>query len=627
MSDTVATRRRVRKACDRCGQQVLWPAEGHGLHRMKDKSHVCDGCRDAFYERCSCGSWEARESMKEWIDSDGVVERMCPACHRRFIHKCSISHVLFDSRQGGIKAVNGRWYSARYLPRFRHCTVCDGWVMRSATREYRLLDGTRATMCSSHMTGWIGPVEVSDGEAVEEPYIDATLTLGRCVATNETYRRVDLQFILSPDRRHGVYVARNLASTWQVRDCGHVTEEGLRYVTPPDAGPEIDRDGVSLTRSNTGVNRWETGAILCARCHAQALRPTDRTSYIGSHGSTPVLVKHRVDASDGPLLGVELEVDKGERHQECAKEVLRLVGQKHVWAKPDGSLTNGIEFVTHPATLNYMEQERARYAMLLAVPGNFKFKSHDAETCGLHVHVDRAWFSEVEQARLVWLTEHFWPELFIFARRSPETAQRWAKRAMTMEEQMAKDKPSHQMQYLFHRVKQGDRYRTLNFQRSPTMEFRLFRGTLNPVTFWATLQLVDNLCRLAKEVSDDDALLSLTWKDVIDRHPHAELTDYNSRFVGDGWNGSLEFMTRALGDSKEHLCKVAVPCSVSKDAKLVKYVLLDFYSNPYAAAWLKKNRQYHDVWTKAEVIEGLIEDTLIRKMVLALAGVENRMEV
>ena len=47
----------------------------------------------------------------------------------------------------------------------------------------------------------------------------------------------------------------------------------------------------------------------------------------------------------------------------------------------------------------------------------------------------------------------------------------------------------------------GDRHVAINLTNENTIEFRIFRGTLNPKRFLATLQFVDALCHFVKVVS------------------------------------------------------------------------------------------------------------------------------
>jgi hypothetical protein len=63
----------------------------------------------------------------------------------------------------------------------------------------------------------------------------------------------------------------------------------------------------------------------------------------------------------------------------------------------------------------------------------------------------------------------------------------------------------------------------LNLTKRNTIEFRLFKGTLNFKTLMATLELVDNIVEIAKSMSID----GLVWNDII-THNGKYITEYNN---------------------------------------------------------------------------------------------------
>ena len=54
------------------------------------------------------------------------------------------------------------------------------------------------------------------------------------------------------------------------------------------------------------------------------------------------------------------------------------------------------------------------------------------------------------------------------------------------------------------------RYAAVNLENDATIEMRIFRGTLKYNTFIATLQMVDEICKVAISLSDE-FVQSLTW--------------------------------------------------------------------------------------------------------------------
>ena len=70
----------------------------------------------------------------------------------------------------------------------------------------------------------------------------------------------------------------------------------------------------------------------------------------------------------------------------------------------------------------------------------------------------------------------------------------------------------------YDKAKKGNLGRSVavNLFNSSTVEIRIFRGTLNIDTFYATLQLVDEICRAAINMSDY-AFENMSWLDFVSK--------------------------------------------------------------------------------------------------------------
>ena len=175
--------------------------------------------------------------------------------------------------------------------------------------------------------------------------------------------------------------------------------------------------------------------------------------------------------------------------------------------------------MTHPATLAYHMgvmpwEEITNTARALG------YRSHQAGTCGLHVHVSRAALGrtfkaqELPVSRLLILIWRHWPELWKFSRRRDDQFCR---------QQYHETKVS---RYGLDNAKQQGRYTALNLTNQHTVEFRLFRGTLNMVTLRATLQLVDVLLDISMTRSIAWIARS-SWLDIIEAgFGHVDLMAY-----------------------------------------------------------------------------------------------------
>ena len=232
---------------------------------------------------------------------------------------------------------------------------------------------------------------------------------------------------------------------------------------------------------------------------------------------------------NGPrFFGVELEIDGAGEDSFNAEQVLKIGnrGDEYIYCKHDGSLDEGFEIVTHPMTLEFHEHSMPWLEIVRKVV-SMGYTSHQADTCGLHVHVSRTAFGAYEEqqdsaiARVLYFFEKHWEELLKFSRRTETQLQRWAARYGYKE---------HPKEILDQAKKgyNGGRYTCVNISNDDTIEFRMFRGTLKYNTIIATLQMVDKICDVALSLSDEE-IKALSWTsfvDSIDREKYPELITY-----------------------------------------------------------------------------------------------------
>lgn len=224
------------------------------------------------------------------------------------------------------------------------------------------------------------------------------------------------------------------------------------------------------------------------------------------------------------VFGVELEIDKGEDPEETAGELCEA--SEDIYCKHDGSLNNGVEIVTHPCTLDYHLKDLG-WGTLCDIALKHGFRSNDARTCGLHVHVGRRQLGSTGDgrnatiAKMILLVQRHWDSLVTFTRRSSSQLDRWAvKPDVDLRAASADELVKNAL-----RERERGRYVAVNLQNSETVEFRLFNGSLKLNTIYATLQFVSNLCLYAKNKSVDNVLAS-QWNDICRYQKYDELAAY-----------------------------------------------------------------------------------------------------
>jgi hypothetical protein len=201
--------------------------------------------------------------------------------------------------------------------------------------------------------------------------------------------------------------------------------------------------------------------------------------------------------------GIELEVDNGDDREECTSDLWDNYDsdRKHFYFEDDGSLSDdGFELITHPHTIE--EFNKLNWNGIFNTIRSYRFVSHDADNCGLHIHYSREWFGKnrSEQdyniGKLLAFYERNLPHLFMLSRRTEENFRQWASaynstgNCKTCADIVKKGKYS--------------RYKMINLCNTRTIEFRLARGTLNLDTFNAWNDLHDCLVKNVKRTSYKD---------------------------------------------------------------------------------------------------------------------------
>ncbi len=243
----------------------------------------------------------------------------------------------------------------------------------------------------------------------------------------------------------------------------------------------------------------------CADCYPQAAHSGIRDYY---YKPEPLFY------GDGRrFFGVELEIDCAGEYNENAQQILNIgnAGESRIYCKHDGSLEEGFEIVTHPMTLAYHCQNMP-WGDILNKAVQMGYYSHQANTCGLHIHINRSSLGDTAEqqentiARILFFVENHWNELLRFSRRTNRQMEKWAARYGRKDDPKA----------ILHSAKSSGngRYTCVNLSNYDTIEFRMFRGTLKYNTLIATLQIVDRICDVAFFLSDEE-IQNITWSEFV----------------------------------------------------------------------------------------------------------------
>lgn len=191
------------------------------------------------------------------------------------------------------------------------------------------------------------------------------------------------------------------------------------------------------------------------------------------------------------FLGLELEMettsdyrraDRAEYILDNLKTYIDPKGIHHDYCllENDGSLNNGFEMVTGYTGLDVHEKQLAFFKK--PVRG---LRSHDTNTCGLHIHIDKRHMTLNHATKLI---------LFMHDSGNQKLIKTIARRSSSRFAKVVNKKADYA--WLKSAKRSGDplcnlnddRYESLNFQNERTVEFRLFKGTLKFESIMACLE-------------------------------------------------------------------------------------------------------------------------------------------
>lgn len=289
---------------------------------------------------------------------------------------------------------------------------------------------------------------------------------------------------------------------------------------------EDRHEDISVTLSRTGLN-YNYNTITLPSGKEVNIHDGSR---IHSYDYSPdFYLQHLADESDSDLhLGVEIEVDKGGENSNSAKIITAVMGAD-VYAMHDGSLSDGFEMATMPATLNY-HMNYINYQDAFNVASVLGYRAHDTRTCGLHVHINRRFFGSaratqgIKAAFMTLILERNWSDIVRFSRRDYHHIEEWANSRDLSDDVYSDDTDSEIVGKFY--SKYDDKYVAVNTQHSHSYEIRIFRGTLRYETYIATLQFVSNLAHIAKECTTLTRAQQITFDDIVNYNRYPELVNY-----------------------------------------------------------------------------------------------------
>ena len=267
-----------------------------------------------------------------------------------------------------------------------------------------------------------------------------------------------------------------------------------------------------------GCNNWTSspteeydGVCLCEYCAEQ--RGFDVLKHYHAHKDcfTPIYTGCEKNNIKKHLVGFELEVDGGASCDliDCVKTIDFKYNKSDnfLFFEKDGSLSSGFEIISQPLSIDYIRS--FDFQSLKDICNKFNFKSHYTDTCGLHLHFNREMFGSNEQAqnrtiaKIITFYNIFYGEMVKLSRRKNGELH-WAERYYNNNGEALKvDTKELKKKY--------GRYYAVNNSNTETVEFRLGKGSLNPDTIRAWVELHYRLILNAKKIKWSDINNIKAW--------------------------------------------------------------------------------------------------------------------
>ena len=261
------------------------------------------------------------------------------------------------------------------------------------------------------------------------------------------------------------------------------------------------------------------------------------TPHLHAYDYKPIYIKHVMENENvdtALLLGVELEVggnknDTGEdkNRDQVVTKCIQIINnsdsdeEKLIYYTHDSTVQ--IELDTMPCSLRY-HKEKMNYKDLFKYLDEIGYKGHGCESAGLHVHVNRDYLGETKYqqelviSKILYLMEKFNKEICVIARRS------------TYYSDFPGDKENVETLFSnFDKYLDKGKNAALNLQHPNTIEFRMFKSTLNYDSFINVLDFVACLVDYARVTSIEDIEFS-QWEDLMDLFPNNLKKYYTYRF-------------------------------------------------------------------------------------------------
>lgn len=278
------------------------------------------------------------------------------------------------------------------------------------------------------------------------------------------------------------------------------------------------RTGYSLIDGN---ERW---CEYCTQDHANYCENCDEyyssnacrecggdADLIQEYRYKPDPVFHGIDKHN-LFMGFELEMELNQcpNYGEAVESTRPLVDSQTAYLKRDGSINGvGFELVTHPHTLGAYEQATEMWDIIERLRTDYRARSWDTDSCGLHVHVSRNAFKSGAHIH------RFLKLIYGNPVEMSKLGGRKGNRFAGFDDVYIKDEygiPRFNLTNKVSKPYKTERYGAVNVLNEHTLELRFFRGNMKREGVMSALELTHAAVEYARDLSISDVKLGmLSW--------------------------------------------------------------------------------------------------------------------
>lgn len=201
---------------------------------------------------------------------------------------------------------------------------------------------------------------------------------------------------------------------------------------------------------------------------------------------------------DLPLfMGIEIEMEAIAGNPDNGLDEILNSSPEFVIGKSDGSLRNGVEVVSVPATMNiHKERWPALLAKFRDKYRSFNPNNTGSSRCGMHIHLDRRAITMLHLGKMLTFINDPANEPFL---------SKVASRAINATTYCTQKTYRKVTDFL---TMPRDKYSALNIAKPATVELRIFRGTLNDFSFLKNIEFAHAYHKYCGLFSQRD----MTWQ-------------------------------------------------------------------------------------------------------------------